>query len=401
MQILKNSYQYLLIACSFLLIQCQKQTNWTESFSTKSKDPFGTYIIEQELPEIFHKNTVEILAVNITDYIYDNEENSTLKNYVIINRNTSKIGSDGIRSFLDFIEKGNDAFLSLQYFHSELREQLEFDISSPQSKLYSSNQLQDLDGYLSLSDSKKEYYYNRNIHGIYFDYWDSETTTILGHQSVDGVDEVNFIKIKHGEGNLFLHTQPIVFSNYYLLKEDNTYASKVLSHVSNKEVLWDPHTKKAEYGNDDTENSGPSIFQYFWSSPALTAFLLVISFGTLLFLLINARRKQRAKPEVEPLQNNAVAFAHAISNLYYIEGDHRNLIDKKIKFFLDKIRNQYLIDTQHLNQFFVEKLASKTGNDLETTRKLVDKIKEYNTKENCSSLDLIECNTMIDNYLKP
>ena len=116
--------------------------------------------------------------------------------------------------------------------------------------------------------------------------------------------------------------------------------------------------------------------------------------------VFNSRRKQRPIPVIEPLKNSTVAFTHTIANLYLKEQDHKNLVDKKIMFFLEKVRTRYLIDTHNLNSSFMEKLALKSGNELANTKYLINTIISLNKKSECSEEELIVLNKMIENFFK-
>jgi hypothetical protein len=69
-------------------------------------------------------------------------------------------------------------------------------------------------------------------------------------------------------------------------------------------------------------------------------------------------------PIIKPLQNSSIDFTKTIGNLYFQEGEHGNLIDKKISYFLDKIRSQYLLETAIIDDDFIKKLHQKSGKNL-------------------------------------
>ena len=76
----------------------------------------------------------------------------------------------------------------------------------------------------------------------------------------------------------------------------------------------------------------------------------------LIFILFNAKRKQRVVKVIKPLENSTIAFTKTIGNLYYETKDHNNLIDKKITYFLEFIRRKYYLDTQLLDEKFMKNL---------------------------------------------
>jgi hypothetical protein len=162
-------------------------------------------------------------------------------------------------------------------------------------------------------------------------------------------------------------------------------------------VYWDSQTKKSKYANE-SDKDNDSIFNFFLQHKTLTWFLFVSSAGLLLFMLFNARRKQRAIPIIKPLENTTVAFTQTISSLYLKEQDHKNLADKKIAFFLEKVRTKYLLDTSILNKDFIEHLAAKSGNKIENTNYLINTIITLHKRSECSQEELLVLHKMIENF---
>ena len=123
-------------------------------------------------------------------------------------------------------------------------------------------------------------------------------------------------------------------------------------------------------------------------------------FPVLLFMLFNAKRKQRAIPVIKSLDNTTVAFTQTIASLYLKENDHKNLVDKKIAYFLEKIRTKFLLDTNNLNKDFIEILAAKSGNEISNTKYLINTIITLNKRSECTKEELLVLHKMIDNFLK-
>ncbi|GAL71892.1 hypothetical protein [Jejuia pallidilutea] len=119
---------------------------------------------------------------------------------------------------------------------------------------------------------------------------------------------------------------------------------------------------------------------------------------TLLFMVFNAKRRQRVIKIVKPLQNTSLAFVKTISNLYIETQDYKNLIDKKITYFLEKIRSDFNIDTAVLNDDFIKKLATKAGRKKEDVTQLVNYIKWLRTKNELSEESLIKLNKFIEAF---
>ena len=399
--ILQHLKKYAPLLLLFLLIGCDK-TDWSENFKEKEKSPFGNYIIYNEAESLFKNKQVTLLKQNIYDYLMLESviDSVEIKNYVSIKHNGFKYTNGSTRELLDFVAKGNNVFLAFNNFRDTLKTSLKFTTNNLDKDVYDVKGLKKLEGTFELNNkafSKTSFSFDRNIRRNYFLQYNENTTSILGTFAVDGEKVPNFIKIHYGEGAFYLHTQPIAFTNYYLLNGNEEYAANVFSYLPNADVIWDPQIKSSKY--EDKKEDDNNVFKFFLEHPTLTWFLFVSFIGLLLFMLFNARRKQRPIPIIKPLQNSTVEFTQTIANLYLKEQDHKNLVDKKIAYFLEKVRSKYLLDTSNLNADFIEKLASKSGNDLQRTKYLVNTIIALNKKAECLEEELIVLHKMIENFL--
>lgn len=393
---------YLFLA--LLFIGCNN-TDWRENFREGSTAPFGTYIISKEAKNLFKNNDVIILNEHINDYLIKEalDDNTNHVNYIVVKSSATKMGDITIDKLLDFVGSGNDAFLSLNFFNKTLKEKLGFETTNLDKRAYISEDLKELKGSLYLKNTKFKdsiFEYDRNIRQNYFSSYDTLQTVVLGTQKIASNEKVpNFIKIRYNKGNFFLHTQPITFTNYYLINGKQAYIENILSYLPNRKVLWDPQVKRSKLISEK-ENKPNSALSFFMKHPSLKWSLYVSFIGLLLFLLLNSRRKQRAVKEVKPLKNSTQDFTHTIANLYLKEDNHKNIVTKKITYFLEKMRTQYHIETHNLNSNFIESLAAKSGNTVHTTKYLINTIIALNKKSECTQDELLRLNTLIENFLQ-
>lgn len=379
-----------------------KKTNWSENFREKEKSPFGTYIVYNEANSVFKDQEIISLKQNFEDYITDGKhrDRNSLANYIVIKQNANKLRNDGIDSLLNFVHEGNTAFLALNSFGDHLLKKLEIVTNNLDQDFLGIIDLKNLKGEFFLENESfcgKSYIYDRNIRRHYVVSYNDSTTIVLGTSLIDKEKVPNFIKVYHGKGAIYLHTNPVVFTNYFLLKGKEKYVENIFSYLPSQPVYWDPQIKKSRF-SDDSEDGSNSIFQYFLQHPTLTWFLYVSLGGLLLFMLFNARRKQRAIPILHPLENTTVAFTQTIASLYLKEQNHKNLADKKIAFFLEKVRTKYLLNTTNLSKDFVHHLAAKSGNSFENTNYLINTIITLHKRSECSQEELLVLHKMIEKF---
>jgi hypothetical protein len=98
------------------------------------------------------------------------------------------------------------------------------------------------------------------------------------------------------------------------------------------------------------------------------------------------------------LQNTTVDFTKTIANLYFETKQHTNIIDKKITYFLEKIRNDYYLETTLLDEKFIKNLSLKSGKDKIEVGKLVNFINYLQQKEACTENNLLDLNRLIEHF---
>jgi len=366
-----------------------KPINWSPTYSVRDKIPLGLYVFDKEAPNLFNGDSIERLdrtPYEFFDALYDYEAKQYRGNGTFLSiSNVNRLDPESVKELLYFAEHGNTVFLSMKDFPGELLDTLKV-------KIKGFDFIKD-SIYLSLNEklTGREYHFNEGVGLTYFDSIDTLTTKVLGYQEVKRKQKKpNFISSRFGNGTILLHTQPAAFSNFHLLKGDHyQYTQALVSYIPQGTVYW--QTRHFIAG----EGSG-SLLRYILKQPALKAAFWLSIFALFIFILFNAKRKQRIIPQIAPLRNTTVDFAKTIGNLYYQEGDHHTIIEKKIIYFLEHIRNEYYIDTYSLDDAFVEKLHLKTGKPIEDIQKAVDLINKHRLDFATTEADVIAINKAIE-----
>lgn len=371
-----------------------KPIDWQPTYSVNDKIPFGLYVFDKEINNIFKNTKIERVATvtpyeflepkyNIDTLVLDYR----IKGTFITISESNTIDDQSIKEIFYFVSHGNTAFLSMKEFPKYLTDSLKIELKTD---------FQYADSTLAWMANKKvssEKYFLKESLETYFSKIDTLNTTVLGYQG-NNKKHVNFIKIPHVNGYFYLHTEPVAFTNFNLLKKNNyQYTENVLSYIPKGDVFW--YTK-----NENNESISNSPLRYIMNQPALKWAWYLFLIGLLTFIVFNAKRKQRIVPILKPLPNLTLDFTKTIGNLYYQEGDHGNIIDKKIIYFLERIRNEYLIDTTRLDDDFIKKLHHKSGKEESDIRELVFLINEHRKSYHGSlEEDLIRINNAIDKIL--
>ena len=84
--------------------------------------------------DLFPEDSVETIKKNFQDYLVDHSD--LFANYFCLNFNLNKLDENGIDSLLSFVNKGNSAFISVEYFNKSLQEKLEFTANNLSKDIY-------------------------------------------------------------------------------------------------------------------------------------------------------------------------------------------------------------------------------------------------------------------------
>ena len=359
--------------------------DWRKNYDTEKKTPFGLYIFDQESNNLFHK---KLEKVSISPYsYYQKNQNKKPHNILIIQKNL-----DGIswKYIMDEVSKGSDIIWFTNSTTAKLRDTLGF--------RFKTISYED-DYYLQLTDKKlssNRLFIDKLPDNKGFSYIRKDIE-ILGKtlkKTKDSITSINadFVKVPFGKGHFYVHSEPLVLTNYYLLKSKNKYQESVLSYLPNRETVWFVET--------DTPLS-MSPMRFILSNPSLRYAWYLLLVGLAIFVFFNAKRKQRIVPINEPLKNTSLDFIKSIGNLYLQEGDFHEMMAKKAQYFLSKVRIDLLIDTQNLDDKFINKLHLKTGKNIELIEEAVELLKKgQNPSASVMKEDLIRMNQLLDQILK-
>ncbi|TNJ45823.1 DUF4350 domain-containing protein [Tamlana fucoidanivorans] len=385
----------LVVSAAIMLgVKFQKTIDWEESFNETSNKPYGVSVLYKELPNLFTPNKVRTVYHQPASYLKahkaDGFGDHEAKGSFIIIGNSNYLEASSIDALLNFVHTGNTLFVSDYVFPQKIHDTLNFDIE------YIKNEI-DSTSYLSLKHFDiPDIKIDKNVGDNYFSRFDKTTCDALGYSKIN-YKHVNFIKIPFGEGTVFLHTEPKAFTNYNILKENRfRYIEGVLSHLPNSDLYFDSYSK-IQTGYDGNVEKQSNLSWFLDQTSFKWAWYTAILFG-ILFMIFNAKRRQRIVKTIRPLQNTTVGFVETVSNLYFETQNHKNLVQKKVTYFLEKIRTDYNMDTSTLDESFIKKLASKSDKNIEDVKKIVDYINWLNSKNEFFEENLIKLNRHIESF---
>lgn len=367
--------------------KAKKILDWTPSYGLSEKKPLDLYVLNNEINKLFENRKISRVKVAPLEYLtgLSNEKDKAYpSSFIYINDHI--IWEDrSIDELLNAVQGGFNGFISTGYLPAHLLEVLGLTTfySSPGSDT------------ISLTLGNKNYTMRgRNDLGHFnslLEFSNKEFQVMGAVRTKNDGLKANYIKVKYGEGTLLIHLCPYVFTNYYLLRSDSKkYVEDLLSQVPGKNIVW--------FTNEQVESDlSKSPLSFILSQEALrNAFYLIIA-GILLFILFNAKRKQRIVPIIQPLSNTSVEFAKTIGNLYFQEGSPETLLSMRITYLRDKIWSDYKINPDLPDEDFVHALSAKTARNKDLIEELVSimrSVKDRNVQDPKVSL------TVLDNLIQ-
>jgi hypothetical protein len=390
----ETKYMTILGAVMLLFVVMQlfgpKPLDWTPTFSPTDKNPFGSFVIHQMLRPFF-KNK-EIVTNNLTFY----ELKDSIQNHenILSISNGFDPDAEATKVLLNKVANGAHAFISASYFSGVFRDTLGlttndvyFDqLATPGGGSTDTTDLK----FVIPAFEKKGYYYRLENVSYFFTNLDSmkAQSFII---STNAWNKPVTLRIPWGKGNFIINTTPLAFTNNYLVANNtHEYIEKTLSFLPEAKTWW---TGYYQVGRLEAQTP----LRFILSNDALRWAYYISILSLILFIVVEARRKQRIIPIVKPLPNTTLEFVKTIGNMYLHANDHKAIAEKKILFFLEQSRSKYYL-TAETGDTMVEVLAKKSGNDLQQTQQLFALINVIQNSPSISKQMLMELNKQMEDF---
>ncbi len=378
--------------------QWQRPVSWQEHYDKDSRDPYGTYVAFQLLKGSYPGDQTKVLTDSIAGVLPSKKNQDAT--YVFIGEKMH-IPQDGIDTLLQFVAAGNNVFISVRNLPYYLAREIFADgcenegfyqwegFSFHQDTVVRLNLKHPALRLAKPVPYRLRYYkrYVKESWAFFPPQYFCETQFAmipLGHMNGS---MVNFVRIPYGDGYFYLHSTPLAFTNYHLLRpEALRYADGVFSHFGKGPLYWDERSKfpvsnAMEMPPPMKGLSSKSPLQYILSQAPLAWAWYLLLFMGLAYLLLRSRRRQRIVPVLEPNTNTSLEFVSTIGRLHFLQNNHRQLCLQKMRLFQQFLRERYGLYTLDADEAFLAKLAAKS----EVSRNIIDKIFLLHTNIQSSS----------------
>ncbi len=380
--------------------------NWTPSFSKAAKRPYGSYLLYERLKDLFPESKITYTKKAIYNYLNEDYKpkhfeqeisaDDSVNTYVFFNE-SFLISDLDAEELEDFVKEGNNVMIAAYSFSPNLQEKLGFTTAYDGSYSLDSGKI-NMDYFLSEgAKSLNPIAFPKSMMPVVFDSVNAAKTIILG---VNNEEKPVFIQRKYGKGSFYLCTHPYFFTNYLMMHPQYNYkefVSAIFSHLNPKDaIIWDEYHKTE---NLERIAKGQSeILRYVYSQPPLYWALILTIVSVLLYVLVEMKRRQRIIPIITPLRNSTLDFTETIGRLYFQRHAHKNIAEKRIRYFLEYLRNHYYIQTHELNDAFCEIVSGKTNVEISEVKTLIKWIQAIKSSHTLSENDLISFSALLDGF---
>jgi hypothetical protein len=376
----------------------KKQFDKRVTLDKKYKQPYGTKVFFDMLPVLLPNRTVEVNKKPPEDWFYgnDGEIDSTL--FIIVSQHFNPTSSEMLL-LKRFVNKGNQVLIIAPQFDNTAQDFFGLEIVNS-NYIYYENYKDSPKVMLHKPVFAKDttYTYPGFTFNTYFSDFKTSRLQVLGTEERG---YPNFIKGNIGKGSFYLHSNPFVFTNYFILHKNNKdYLEKTFALIptSVKRVVWDEYFVYKLAENEKAKE--PSPLRVLLNIPAFKwAFWVAILFLAL-YMLLNAKRNQRLIPDYKKPQNESLDFVKTIGRLYFEKQDHINLAQKMSAYFLENIRSKYFINTSALNEAFIQKLIGKSGCEENEIRQLIQIVADIHLANSISQEQLTQYYKQFKNFYK-
>ncbi|MFK7936818.1 MAG: DUF4350 domain-containing protein [Saprospiraceae bacterium] len=395
--------------------------DWKEHYEKEKIDPYGLYIADQLLRELFPEQQLFEITDSLNEVLVD-DSRTTIANYVFVGSGMY-LNDNDTGELLEFVEMGNNALLSSQSLPYQIAVHLGLEFCDEEDDDYYGYDWTDYD-YLydtiaqvnfthpdleQAAGYELKYRYKKEVRSRAWAYLDGnfmceDTIAVLG---ILNDSLANFVRVPYGAGYFYLHSNPLAFTNIHLLREEYlAYFNGVFQHLPAGDIYLDyasqVDVEVARRNNQDYNQAGEKKLttehpmKYILSQlPLRWAWYLLLALA-LLYVLFRAKRRQRIIPVLQRNENSSLEFIQTIGRLNFLKNNHRQAVLQQMKLWQSHVRERYHILPK--SEDFVEKLSAKAKFPTEHLEKILLIHRNVEASTYASEKILVEFHGLLERF---
>jgi hypothetical protein len=385
---------YIFFAVILVIVALQyflpKPIDWSRTYLSKNKSPFGCYAI-YNLLEKTYSNNFSINSQTLYNVNNRGEKNTSL---LIVNDNID-FNKNDINALYEFLGRGNKVFIASSEYKGSLADSLHLKAQFDFFDMFNSfDSLVNKKGetiQFTATNIKRKYQYSQVALPSSFRNYDSTKFKLLSHNQKGFA---NLIHASINSGDIYLMSMPDVFGNYFIANHPNrelTYT--LLSLIKNENLIWDEYYKTYNINNY-------SPIKFILESDALYSAYCLMIFTIIFYMIFEGRRRQRAIPVLSAPENTTLQFVNVISHVYFNSKSHQSIAAERVKYFYETVRKKFNVPTNIMNDEVINEVSELSGIEKKLVQQLFNYCERLKKADEISELDLIELNRQIHNFNK-
>jgi len=342
---------------------------WDENYSYTNEQPYGLKLVYDILSASRSHKDFTLINNAPKNYLKSTDSTSL---YIFIG---AKFVADSIscETFMDFVQRGNNVFISSITSTHFL---FQFLTDSQYPLLYHSaytDSLVQVTFRNMARDSVFDFNYRYADKSVDYDWHGFERAFIKDTLAKYHFERVSHIsnglidcfRVKYGKGWFIFHDNPVLFTNYYLSKEQGLkYVNTLFSDYSKPKIYWDEFSKTPLLNGEGSSHQSP--LRFILSERSLRWSWYLIFIFVILFVIFNAKRKQASIKLIPANKNTTVEYITAIATLHYQNNSLVFLADEIMKQFLSFVKHKYGISPSLEKNEIARQLVPLSGIPKET-----------------------------------
>ena len=390
----------------FLAFFGGRGVDWSERYIKDKEMAKGTHFVAELLKHYDENRNFKELDSPIHESLNSIEAPT---NYVFIGKEIY-LPNEDLEVLLDYVYRGNNAFLFTRSLTSKLMQELEFeedghsdwfyesaysngvsqslvnpDLSISQDscfdymrygrsgrswKFFSPLLLDSLEGEKLGASTMSTSLYRYNNTSYYMNTESDTVDTII--------NEINYFRISYGEGYFYFHSQPIIFCNASLTERTNLdYINGVFAYLNEGDILWEEHNwvfkrpfSKTYIPQSRFMQKDESILKMILENEELKWGWYTLLLMAILFVVFNGKRKQATIRLLPDYANTTLLQIKKMGFLYEDIGDYFDITQSMFENFLWFLHVKLNIDTHQESEKIIRDIVKSTDYDEETIRSI-------------------------------
>ena len=324
----------ILAVCAYIIWYVSRHTKptyqWKKTYGMGMEQPFDFGFFKALISSEKGINFSNLNGPISKELLGDIEQSST---YVFIG-DEYQLSKKEFEALMEFIQKGGNAWISAEMVDQQILNKLKVKDTCVHLEVF--NQRTVKVQVFETNDSLLDFTWKiraKKSNNLKFDWYILRTCysspEIMPLASIEG--EINYIKMNEGKGVLYLHTTPLLFSNYSLINDSiYRYVNSVFSEVSTQFILFDngSHRKSKTQSNEGKEISP---LNYILKQKSLRWAWYGLCLLLVLVPLFYFKRKQRIIPLIPQKNSNSIDLLEVLNQWQMKQTNYKEIAQKRME----------------------------------------------------------------------